>query len=694
MAEKSTASMKPTLGLTGLTFNAMALIAPGAFLWLTFEEQALYGAPMAGTAMWFGFLFALILCLATAISYAELSKLYPGTGSSYFYAEQAFLSKKKAFKYARVIKFFTGWASHLYYWVYPGLMVGVTGLLGGYLAAQFWPDTFSGTYNSPLLMVLICVGFSLFVSWIAQRGINGSTGVNIAMNVIQITALLVFSVMALGYRMNHTEGAVAIHLSNGTAINYQVDQANVTDDKGAPVPDTWADGSPKYQTDDKGKILNQTDAKGSVMMDKDGKPLPLAAIKQQDRTVSDDDLNKAKNTDADVLATLTAMGVASGDPYPLFAKDSAGKWVKDKAGLITATPFTISYTEKDGGITGTEGSATDPKTFNYHSSATSVIAPHNFSWLFVQACIAILCLVGFESVSSMAEEAKNPKKDVARAIILSLVIQGAVCYLIEYFCANYFLNNGYTMPSAGASSAPIGDMMKIVGTWAFGSAKAGTAFMLVQAFTVFLALIGTTLACLNTGARVTYAMGRDEEMGAHFGLLHEKNLTPHRAIWTLGVLSIFIGIITVLVYLGGTTPAALDKHNFWYGFGIFSPETYAALPNTLVLVTLISNFGTFLLYMTTCVVAIVAFKEHHSFHGFKHVVVPVFGALANFICMLFYLIGPLPVNGSSLVPGMSWKEPYIALGIVALWGIWGFVYLKRRSSAASKPILVSAPAGT
>ena len=47
--------------------------------------------------------------------------------------------------------------------------------------------------------------------------------------------------------------------------------------------------------------------------------------------------------------------------------------------------------------------------------------------------------------------------------------------------------------------------------------------MLVQAFTVFLALIGTTLACLSTGARVTYAMGRDEEVRSHFGLLHGRN---------------------------------------------------------------------------------------------------------------------------------------------------------------------------
>ena len=60
----------------------------------------------------------------------------------------------------------------------------------------------------------------------------------------------------------------------------------------------------------------------------------------------------------------------------------------------------------------------------------------------------------------------------------------------------------------------------------------------------------------------------------------------------------------------------------------------------MLIITLISNFGTFLLYMTTCIVAIVAFREHHSFNGFKHMFVPVFGLLANFGCMLFYLLGP------------------------------------------------------
>jgi hypothetical protein len=145
-----------------------------------------------------------------------------------------------------------------------------------------------------------------------------------------------------------------------------------------------------------------------------------------------------------------------------------------------------------------------------------------------------------------------------------------------------------------------------------------------------------------------------------------------------------IGIITVAVYLGGTTPSPLDDkyHNVWYSFGIFAPETYAKLPNTLVIVTLVSNFGTFLLYMLTCIIAIVAFREHRSFNGFKHVVIPVFGLVANLVCMLFYLIGPFAVAG------MSVKEPYIALAIVVVWGLYGAFYFLRSSKRKGKTVLV------
>src|ERR1700688_3432698 len=141
----------------------MALIAPGAFLWLTFFIQAAYGQAMAAQGMWFGIFAAVLLCLATAISYAELSKLYPGAGSSYFFTEQAFLSKAGTQKFARIAKFVVGWASHLYYWGYPGLMVGVTALIVGYVVGTVWPDTFNADLPSTLLMILFCSLFAFGV---------------------------------------------------------------------------------------------------------------------------------------------------------------------------------------------------------------------------------------------------------------------------------------------------------------------------------------------------------------------------------------------------------------------------------------------------------------------------------------------------------------------------------------------------
>ena len=155
---------------------------------------------MAGSDIWFGIVAALLLCFATAVSYAELAKLYPGAGSSYFFAEQAFLGKTHASKFARIAKFIIGWASHLYYWVYPGLMVGVTAMLVGYMAGDLMPTYFNSGVASPLLMVLVCIVFAVGVGYIAYRGANTSTGVNLTVNIVQISALLIFAVIAIGYR--------------------------------------------------------------------------------------------------------------------------------------------------------------------------------------------------------------------------------------------------------------------------------------------------------------------------------------------------------------------------------------------------------------------------------------------------------------------------------------------------------------
>ena len=122
----------------------------------------------------------------------------------------------------------------------------------------------------------------------------------------------------------------------------------------------------------------------------------------------------------------------------------------------------------------------------------------------------------------------------------------------------------------------------------------GKYFMLAEAFTVFLAVIGTTLSCMNTGARVTYAMGKDNEAPEHFGILHAKSLTPRRAIWSLAVISAIIGVIAVLLAFGdGGAPSdaaiAALPHGIFSSFGYTSHASMAALPNSLLTITLTSN---------------------------------------------------------------------------------------------------------
>ena len=138
--------------------------------------------------------------------------------------------------------------------------------------------------------------------------------------------------------------------------------------------------------------------------------------------------------------------------------------------------------------------------------------------------------------------------------------------------------------------------------------------MLVQAFTVFLALIGTTLSCMNTGARVTYAMGRDEEVpcALRHAARQEAHAAPRRSgRWRSSRSSSASSPSPSISAARRRRRSTRSTTTSGTASASSTRTLIAKLPNTLVIVTLISNFGTFLLYMITCIVAIVAFREHH-----------------------------------------------------------------------------------
>jgi len=192
-----------TLGLTGITINAMALTAPGALMWLLYQSQA--AASFDGIAdIWPGVLVALLSAMLTALSFGELARRYPEAGfrSAYHFADRFFARQQhprhKAL--ARVTKFATGWTAHLYYWVYPGVMIAFMGVLADYMFRYFGyePTVFGNA--------LLAFAFAAFIGFLALRGITGTTTTSVVLNTIQLTMLVIFGGLAIAFRLINPAG--------------------------------------------------------------------------------------------------------------------------------------------------------------------------------------------------------------------------------------------------------------------------------------------------------------------------------------------------------------------------------------------------------------------------------------------------------------------------------------------------------
>ena len=290
-------------------------------------------------------------------------------------------------------------------------------------------------------------------------------------------------------------------------------------------------------------------------------------------------------------------------------------------------------------------------------NVVGIVLPHDASHVLFQATIAILVLVGFESGTALMAEAKKPS-DVTRGIIIALVVQGLFAYLFEYFGAQAWINNSYKViangqtytgfSAAAQSSAPIGDMVTNLGNVLL--AGHGFELMLVVAVTVGAAILGTTLACLNTGIRISYTMGLDGELPRAFGKLHVRRGVPYVGVLVLTVVSAVIG-----------------------AFGVLSIGNLTAI-------TLLSNVGTFLTYGLTNVVAFFAMaKERGSY--FINRVVPNLGAATN-IAMLLAVIWLSIVGG-----GMTQFAAFLALAATGVWAIIGIIYFLVNSKTASSALL-------
>jgi basic amino acid/polyamine antiporter, APA family len=179
------------------------------------------------------------------------------------------------------------------------------------------------------------------------------------------------------------------------------------------------------------------------------------------------------------------------------------------------------------------------------TNATSIVAAPTPSWIaiFQGASLAFYAFIGFEDIVNVAEEVKNPERNVPRAILLSLGIAGIIYILVSWLATQVI-----SPVELAKSSAPLLDVVS----------KAQPNFpRIVFTFIPLFAILNTGLLNFVTASRLLYGMSREGLIPSWFGKLHVRRATPHRAMLVILPIAIFLALSGTLQFLAGTTATLL-----------------------------------------------------------------------------------------------------------------------------------------
>jgi basic amino acid/polyamine antiporter, APA family len=265
------------------------------------------------------------------------------------------------------------------------------------------------------------------------------------------------------------------------------------------------------------------------------------------------------------------------------------------------------------------------KPANWHP-----FAPNGIHGIFTGAAIVFFAYIGFDAVSTTAEEARNPKRDMPIGIIGSLIVCTAIYALIAAVFTGMIPFPILTKTLASQQAEPLTLAMKLnampnwmVGVVAFGSVVAHTAVLLV----------------FQLGQpRIFFAMSRDGLLPKFFSKVHSRFKTPH------------VSTIITGVFVGG-----------------------AAMVTSLDDMVDLTNIGTLFAFMLVCIgIMILRIKDPDRERSFRvpggPFLLPILGALSC-LGLAYYL------------PPRSWMRfvMWLCVGLIiyATYGLRAIVYRGR-----------------
>lgn len=155
------------------------------------------------------------------------------------------------------------------------------------------------------------------------------------------------------------------------------------------------------------------------------------------------------------------------------------------------------------------------------------------------AALAFYAFVGFEDIVNVAEEVKNPERNVPRAILIALAIAGCIYILVSWLATRVL-----TPAELSASTAPLLDVVR----------RAQPQFPAII-FTVIalFAVLNTALLNFVTASRLMFGMAREGLLPAWLGKLHPERLTPYRTFLVILPIAILLALSGTIQFLAQTT---------------------------------------------------------------------------------------------------------------------------------------------
>jgi len=281
------------------------------------------------------------------------------------------------------------------------------------------------------------------------------------------------------------------------------------------------------------------------------------------------------------------------------------------------------------------------------NNTLSVFSPntgnaHGLGSVFAGMVYTVLAFIGFEASVPLAEETRDPRRTIPRAVLLSCVLIG-VFYLICYYGAIVYFGPGVAAdPEKGFFAFNGGD------PWDGLAAKVWGPFSILVLLAILDSAFANSNARANAATRVGYALARVGILPRALARVHPRFKTPYMAVHVQGALGIALALIL--------------------GFALGSPLNAFALLGTMATIIIV------IIYILTFYLR----EKREEMNPLLNIVAPAVGI----IIFIPVLIAAFGVDFGGLgIAGLTAPAnaaPWIVLAWLAI-GVAVFLYLNSRA---------------